>query len=232
MYITHDQLHPSMIRETVIAVVSIIRVPETPIYGHTSRSVFSTDERRHQTLHQLRLLRKLVPSATIIVLECSPFLENFERDEFVALSDLFLHYNRPEDKQYCIEHPNKGLGELHVVTDFLNRIQGFSYKWFCKFGGRYCTRPDFNIQHLLQNVPVTACVNAYERQYAQTVFYVIPKTHVRLFLDFMRPYLDARTSISIETLFSDFFDSLPEYCVTPYIGIEGYGAIDNKLHVF
>jgi mannosyltransferase OCH1-like enzyme len=220
--------------DIIIAITSIIHVSDFPMGNNEKRSLVSPRDRFTQTIDQINMVRKHIPSATIILLEMSLNLPDIELQELSLLCDYIIRYNSDLSFFYCQKHHNKSLGEMHVMIHLGNIIENKDFKWFCKLNGRYKFTTKFNIQKFLNDCPTSNCIkgNGRLKILSQTIFYSIPKRYYKLYKEHFNVWLDTNTTEPVEHIFTMFLECIKTIKLVDTLDIEGIGAAHGLHMIF
>jgi len=210
----------------IIAITSIIHVSDNPMGHNEKRSLVSPMDRFTQTIEQIRMVRKHIPTATLILLEMSLELPEIELCELASRCDYVIRYNSPESKLYCQTHHNKSLGEMFVMVHLGNLLQDKEFRWFCKLNGRYKFMENFTIGKFLREVPVANCIRGNGRLgiLAQTIFYCVPKRYYKLYKEHFNAWLSPDTTEPVEHIFTMFLECVRRIETVETLDIDGIGA--------
>ena len=221
--------------DVVIAIPSIINISNNPILGYDKRSKLSGEERYNQTIKQLQVIRQKVPNTTIILLEYSTNLTTEQLTNLSSLSNYVIRYNNiGDDYEYCHNtFYNKGLGEIYGLVHITELIKDKPFKWFCKFGGRYCMSDIFNINDFKVQVPSFYAIEGNDtigKFLAHTEFYSIPKKFLNIYIEIFKIWLEKDTTEPAEYIFTFFLKCLKHKNRLPYLGVYGHGANNNSIN--
>ena len=133
----------------LFVILSVINTGNNPwSYTHV-RSVFSAEDRFKQTLESIASIRKYMPTAKILLLECSAL--NEEQNEGLASRvDYYKNvYDNEEARQNCLQTEKKGLGEAYQTQCAIDYIQqnSIAFRRLFKLSGRYSLNDEFDEKH-------------------------------------------------------------------------------------
>jgi len=221
--------------DTVMLVPSVIRTTTADVDGQLYRSVFTPEERFHQTLLQLQDIQALPEQPRAIVLEGS--LPGFSQLD--ALSNYSLVVLTSLDTKgdlYANRHSNKSINEVYVIHRILPRVKS---DWILKFGGRYRLLPTFNLSQFLQDAPVCKRLNVSqgytEESIINTVLYSFPRKHLmKMFLSYQfMEYKLLENRVAVENVlgecFEKHFDKIHYVKTLHLYGKDGFYARPNYL---
>jgi|694.fasta_scaffold00020_3 hypothetical protein len=132
--------------ENLVMISSLIKTSSEPLTYSNIRSVYTHDERFEQTLKTIESVRKYIPNAQILLIDCSDFSDSQET-VLKNACDMFLNvYNINNMRSILCNGPSKSLAEAtqtHLVIEYLTKNK-ISCKNFFKISGRYALNQNFN----------------------------------------------------------------------------------------
>lgn len=137
----------------IFVVLSMINPGEHPLSYTKVRSVFSAEQRFNQTLESIASIRKFMPKATILLVECSILSQ-----EQIALLqksvDYFVYLVNDESIAHCILTEKKGQGEAYQTLCAVKYIQEnkIPFRRLFKLSGRYSLNDEFKEQNFSLDV--------------------------------------------------------------------------------
>jgi hypothetical protein len=129
----------------IVLITSVIHTGVMPWSYAKDRSVFSPEERFRQTLETIESVRKFLPEAGILLVECSPLTED-ETQLFQSRVDFFINvYENEEIRNACLYTKSKGIGEAMKTRFAIDYIvnKGIGFRRLFKLSGRYLLTQDF-----------------------------------------------------------------------------------------
>jgi hypothetical protein len=131
--------------DDLVLITSVINTGEQPWSYSAIRSVYTPEERLEQTLGTIQTVKKYLPDAKILLIECSDISQDY-MNTLQSSVDYFLDvYSNEEAKTACLQTNKKGWGEAVKTRLALEYIleQGLSFKRLFKLSGRYILTEKF-----------------------------------------------------------------------------------------
>jgi hypothetical protein len=218
----------------VIGITSVIEMSATPILGHSSRTVFTPEERFEQTLAQLKSIREKTPQAVTVLLDGSISLSWAKIEELAKHANyVILFRDNLNALTYCHNsYRNKGLGELYKTSFLLSLLKEKEYGWFCKFNGRSVLSPEFSIDTYKVDCPVVKCIKWKGKLgvLAFTNFYSIPRRLANHYMEHLKTWLSPNTEEPIEHILTSFLESIKgNIKIVDRLFIEGKSSVTGIL---
>lgn len=135
--------------QDLFVILSVINTGNNPWSYTNVRSVFSPEDRFTQTLETISSIRKYMPNAKILLLECSP-LSTVQTLELLTRVDYFQNiYENEEARKNCLQTEKKGLGEAYQTKSAIEYIHqhSISFRRLFKLSGRYSLNDEFDEKH-------------------------------------------------------------------------------------
>ena len=210
--------------DIVVIVSGIVYVSNKELTGNTSRSIFSSDERYNQTIQTLQSIITYIPNSKIILLEQSKFFPEDKLKNISKYCDYIIQYKNDEQNDYNsnIQGFNKGLGEMYVITHFLDIIKNKNFKTIFKTNGRYVITSDFDINNFI-NETTFKVIKGDGRMgiITYSVFYSISKDVLNLYIEHQKVWIKKNCRESVEHVLTMFVESIPNCNLITTIGIKG-----------
>lgn len=209
--------------DIIVGITSVINIRKP--------SLVSNEERYKQTLEQIESVRKYIPTAVIILLECSK-LEKQQEEKLRSVCDHVFLFDSVDSEKYCHTSSNKSLGELFLLTECAKIIENWNFRWFLKLNGRYKLNENFRLLNILRSTPVCTCIkgNGRLKILSQTVLYSVPKKFFRLYKEHMLCWLDEQTTEPAEHIFTMFLECVRKIGIVEKIGVSGIGATTGVMN--
>lgn len=112
-------------------ITSVVNPTDDPFDYHPVRSAYSFQERYTQTLETIASVRKRMPGAHLVLIECSP-----DSSQLQSLADLTDHCINLFPDDVIRRGNNKALGESRMLEAGINYAQTLGHDVF-KISGRY-----------------------------------------------------------------------------------------------
>lgn len=196
-----------------VLITSVIHTTNAPLnYSHT-RSIYSHQQRFEQMLETIESVRKYIPDADIMIIECSP-----DSEYMTKLSEKVEHFMNLKFNETVNLSKEKGKGEAILLTTALSFLED-KYDNIYKLSGRYVLQPTFELSKWKNTNAVMACkTNKYGMENSiHTFFYKIPNDYIPMFLYTLNYYLYHTMNESIENFIAE---NLKTYITfTDHIGI-------------
>jgi hypothetical protein len=125
-------------------VVSAICVGSFPLDYHPIRNVFSSEERKAQTLETIRSIRDRSDEQIVLVETGNHHTVGFSLDEVRDSVDRFIDLGRDEEINQAVNSPHKSWAELVSTRKALQMIPE-SDDYIIKLSGRYTLTDAFDI---------------------------------------------------------------------------------------
>ena len=217
--------------ENLVVISSLIKTSSDPLTYANIRSVYTHEQRFEQTLKTIESVRKHIPNAKIILIDCSEFTES--EDIILKKScDYLINVYQITEMQKIMRHgASKSLAEAtqtHIVIEYLinNNIQ---FKNFFKISGRYQLNKEFNYG-LYDNDKNIGRMQPDMPTYFLTSFYKLNKDTLIELNNMILNNLDAlKKGIPYEEFFRVFMNRCKnvEYLQVP-IGIDEYISVNGE----
>jgi hypothetical protein len=123
----------------LVLIVSVINTGKVAWSYTKTRSTYSSEERYNQSLQTIDSIRKYLPGAQILFVECSEIPDEYTRT-LLSKVDYFLNqYEIDEARDACIKSNNKGLGEATQTKLAIEYIikNNLTFNRLFKISGRY-----------------------------------------------------------------------------------------------
>ena len=123
----------------IVLLTSVINSGNIPWTYSTVRSAFTPEQRFEQLRGSIQSIRTFLPTAQIIIIECSEIPETYEAVLRQSVEYYVNLYSHEETRKICVGSNKKALGEamqIKCALDYIvnNRIQ---FHRFFKLSGRY-----------------------------------------------------------------------------------------------
>ena len=212
-------------------ITSIINCTSNPLSYYHIRSVFDTYARFEHTLKTINSVRKNIPNAIIVFLECSDLSGENEgiENEIREKVDYFYNFYSNVDIREAVNSPLKGYGEANLLLAGLNELEKFPeihYKNIFKLSGRYYLNDNFNIRDF--DNEFNNFINWDNSCYSYcTIFYKIVYYDVRLYKDALSLMIsDLKQELSIECCMYKYFKTriqiMKQMNISGLLATEGY----------
>lgn len=128
-----------------ILITSVINTPNTPLSYSNTRSVFTREERFHQTKKTIQSVKEKIPNYTIMIVECTDFTKE-EEYYFENECDYVLNLWERKELHSNIFGISKSLGEGTMTIEALKYIDKhrFYFNNLFKICGRYWLNHNFD----------------------------------------------------------------------------------------
>ena len=164
-----------------IIITSVVQTTNKPLSYSEIRSVYSHQQRFEQTLETIDSIRKNIPNAHILLIECSPPSEWM--DILKSKVDQFINLEIHDLVNNSLE---KGLGEKTLLLTALSNLKE-EYSNIYKITGRYVLQN--SIEWNQSDLPTFCRTNQYGMENGvHTFFYRIPKSKLSLFKEVLNSY--------------------------------------------
>lgn len=205
-------------------ITSTINTGSVP-WSYAPRSVYSPEERRRQTIETIESIRSKVPTAKIMLVECSDVSLASMVDYFV---DLTLN---DEVRRACLESHKKGFGEALLTKHALEYIfkNEIDFERLFKISGRYSLNYMF-CSTSFSNTEFTFKKSSHDS--ISTVLFSVPCLHVKKFYNIIAStadyYYSTNGATSYETIVPQ--NCLPRKDIST-VGAQGYVAVTRGVLV-
>jgi len=164
-----------------IIVTSVVQTTNKPLSYSETRSIYSHQQRFEQTLETIDSIRKYMPDAHILLIECSP--PSDWMDALRSKVDQFINLEFNKSVNNSLE---KGLGEkILLLTAFSNLTEEYSNIY--KITGRYVLQN--KIEWEPSELPTFCRTDNYGMENGvHTFFYRIPNSKLSLFKEVVESY--------------------------------------------
>lgn len=212
-------------RPHVFLVTSTLVPSDAPLPYASQRSVFSTEERFHQTLRTVSTIRERVPDSSVILLENS-VVPQVTIAELAGAFDLIVDFALCREATRLRDGPFKGSAELYKLLAVIEILHDFDYRLLIKLSGRYELTEGFRLGAFPDDR-----FGVHDRGDGSigTVLYSVPKPLEGSFCKLLSSALQrARTGESIERL---LWTGVPEHQLRrlPVLGVRGSVSVNGQL---
>ena len=123
----------------LVLVTSVINTGKLAWSYTQTRSTYSPEERYNQSLQTIDSIRKYLPGAKIVFVECSDIPDEYTMSLISKVEYFVNQYHISEAREVCINSNNKGLGEATQTKFAIEYIiqNNLSFNRFFKISGRY-----------------------------------------------------------------------------------------------
>jgi hypothetical protein len=179
---------------TCVIITSVIETSKYPLSYSNVRSIYSAEQRFQQTLETIESVRRYIPTADILLVECSPTSKYTN-----AISEKVDYFLNLEFNEIVNNGLAKGKGEVTLLLYALDNIPK-KYTYIYKITGRYVLQPTFNISHWNLSGAIVGCkTDIYGMSNSiHTFFYRIDTRYMSLYRDFLLKYMDQDNNVCIE----------------------------------
>ena len=183
----------------LVLILSVIKTPKLPLSYTWKRSSFSHFGRWKQTQDTFRTVKKYLPNAKVMMVECS----DLDEEQMTVINenvDFFINKFDDEDHKAIIYDKWKAHGEATQTLTAFEYIKQHNiyFKNLFKISGRYYITPDFkyelydNEQQVFKALPDhEPCPEINKLGSISTRLYKIPYKSMELLEKFLRNYRDA-----------------------------------------
>jgi hypothetical protein len=204
----------------LIVILSVINITNDPIVDSYTRSIYDNRRRIHDTLKTIYSIKELLPTAKILLIECSemhPRQEQFLTDKV----DYFYNFYNDIETRNKVNSNSKTIGEIELTLKSIEYIENnnINYDCFLKINGRYWLNPDFN-KTLFEN---DLCIFGTDsNKLIISSFYKLSKNEINNFKNFL---INNRDSYEINSKMTNvLFDFINT--------IENKKIIDDKIGIY
>lgn len=211
---------------TLVLVPSVIIPTDNPLSYTPTRSIYTSEDRLHQTVKTLQTVREKIPGAHLVVLECSD-LPVYYVKVLIEQCDQFVNYNsNPGVREAVCNSPFKGYGEVRALLEYLMEeiSDDLPYDAIFKISGRYCLNDNFDLTVF---TPGRNCIHVHHDHGigATTLYKMRSKDE----------FVDALTASVPELLQGKgieqvFFRKVKDYLDVPTLGVEGYVSVSGDFY--
>ncbi len=217
----------------IVLLTSVINPGNIPWTYSSVRSAFTPEQRFEQLRGSIQSVRTFLPSAEIIIIECSDIPESYETILKGSVEHYINLYNEDEIRKICVGSNKKALGEALQTKCALDYIitNKLSFKRFFKLSGRYYLTNKFK-EELFSTEKFTFKKRIYGGDGSilhSTVLYSFPFS---LFIDFYNnleetiQYCKDHEHRGIEELLPPLCEPKVELEIT---GASGLVAVENNI---
>ena len=123
----------------LVLVTSVINTGKLAWSYTETRSTYSAEERYNQSLQTIDSIRKYLPEAKILFVECSDIPNEYITTLSAKVEYFINQYNISEAKEACLETNKKGFGEAIQTKLAIEYIiqKNLNFDRFFKISGRY-----------------------------------------------------------------------------------------------
>ena len=198
-----------------------------PVRDHT---VFSTNQRKDQTLHTIATVREKIPNSYIVMIE-GGHMDQSEETTFKGLVDYLF---RTDVMQYPKSPGEATLLHRYLTSDHFKSLK--DVESVSKLSGRYYLNDDFHWDNLPQDKSIITFVPiAWSgRPVYNTRYYRIPSKHLSNFIQGLERYLKSKEALMAHPDIEHCFYShniivhTEVYCPKP-LGVCGLITGTNEL---
>ena len=214
----------------LVLITSIINTPNIPLSYTNVRSVFSHEERFIQTKKTIETIKKNIPNAKIIMVECSSLTT--EHNTYLSSNvDYFINLIDNQEEQKNIYSISKALGEGTMTIRAINYIisNNIQFDNLFKITGRYWLSDNFNYNNFDNDKIVVTNICGVS---TNTSLYKLNKKYVDNFYEFLFSNIDNMCKcIGYETLFSSFLKTVDASSIVALnkIGVNGFISVSNDF---
>lgn len=165
----------------VVIITSMLR----PVRDHT---VFSTNQRKEQTLHTISTVKEKIPECYIVMIE-GGYMDDIEELQFTNLVDYLFRTD--------VTHYPKSPGEatlLHryLISEHFKSLE--NVETISKLSGRYYLNENFYWDKLPLDKSIISLIPIawMGKPLYKTRFYRIPQIHLTNFIEGLNRYLDSK----------------------------------------
>jgi len=190
------------------------------------RSVFSTEERFHQTLQTIQSIRNLKDNTKIILVECSNLSEEMENTLKQNVDYYLQTYSIDYVREGCINSSYKGFGEVLQTIEAVKYIKEnhIDFHKLFKISGRYYLNENFLKEKYLFDV---YNFYMYTEKDGLTVIYSLPNKFIDNFLNTLLEIVyryQINGEMGLETILPIMCN--PKNILQLPLGVSGYVAVD------
>lgn len=216
-------------------ITSVITPSKNPLSYHSTRSVFSPEQRLAQTIESIESIRKY-NDQKIFLVECSNKNDDIDMRSVVDRVDVYIDLSKDDRFVSEINQPNKSWAELLMIGRCLEHLPSNLEEPVLKLSGRYALNENFKSINLnkdadlsckmfTQHGPMRCCSVLYQMK------------NVSMYRDFYQFCIDAlfqhRYNISMEEM-------LYVWCVNTYksmhvidsLGCQGRIAVTGNFETY
>jgi len=123
----------------LVLVTSVINTGKVAWSYSKTRSTYSAEERFQQSLQTIDSIRKYLPGAKILFVECSDIPNEYIESLKSKVEYFINQYNLKEAREACLETNKKGFGEAVQTKLAIEYIieNNLTFNRFFKISGRY-----------------------------------------------------------------------------------------------
>jgi len=202
-------------------ITSVINTPDSPCTYTKTRSFFSKTERYLQTIETIDSIRKMIPNATLCLLECSS-LDEIMTDNLKSKSDIFMNYYDKSDVKLYVNSIYKGAGESAQIFEYISNNDIKKYDNIFKICGRYRLKEDFCYKNFI------GAYNIFHESGGSisTVFYKINSNYFNEYKENLKHTLDIynqgkQYEVTMFNLFKNKYIHYPKINVCGRVGVDG-----------
>lgn len=205
----------------LVIITSLLKVDKTPLSYCKTRSIYSVTERYSQVLTTINSVRKYIPNAYIILLECSNNIENYELELRKYVDEYYNYCNNVEIVKE-ISSPYKGVGEAYQILGLLKSYDISRFNSIIKISGRYFLNNSFTYSIFDNNENIFRGFD--NLKVVSTRLYKIDKYYFEKFINILNSSISyMRNGESIESTFY----KLVTYKNIDYLGLSGNVAVSG-----
>ena len=123
----------------LVLITSVINTGKVGWSYTQTRSSYSPEERYNQSLQTIDSIRKYLPGAKIVFVECSEIPDEYTMTLMSKVEYFVNQYNIAEAREACLETNKKGFGEAIQTKLAIEYIiqNNLTFNRFFKISGRY-----------------------------------------------------------------------------------------------
>ena len=123
----------------LVLITSVINTGKVGWSYTQTRSSYSPEERYNQSLQTIDSIRKYLPGAKIVFVECSEIPDEYTMTLMSMVEYFVNQYNIAEAREACLETNKKGFGEAIQTKLAIEYIiqNNLTFNRFFKISGRY-----------------------------------------------------------------------------------------------
>jgi hypothetical protein len=212
----------------LVVIISVINITNDPIIDSDTRSIYDNRRRTHDTLKTIFSIKELLPTAKILLIECSemhPRQEQFLGDKV----DYFYNLYNDIETRNKVNSNSKTIGEIELTLKSIEYLKNnnINYDCFFKINGRYWLNPNFN-KTLYEN---DLCIFGTDsKQSIISSFYKLSNTEINNFKNFLISNRDSyEITAKMTDVLSDFSNTIEKKeIINDKIGIYGFKSSNGE----
>jgi mannosyltransferase OCH1-like enzyme len=219
----------NILNKNLVIITSVINCVDKPLSYYYKRSIFDVNERYKHTLKSIESIKKYIKNVDILFCECSNLSNNIEIENNIKNNvDYYYNFYQISDIRNNVESELKGLGEVSILLEGLNKLEKINkkYKNIFKLSGRYFLNHNFDYKIFDNNLNIFTKWDNSNYSYC-TIFYKIHYDYIDYYKNILvKSIEDLNNKNSIEICMYKYFTEniniIDKMNISGFLATEGY----------